>query len=61
MLSKEIQDKLLPTLKKYFGYDSFRDQQQKIVESVLSKNDNLVIMPTGGGKSICFQLPALVV
>lgn len=52
--------KLLPTLKTYFGYDTFRDQQQTIIENVLSGNDTLVIMPTGGGKSICFQLPALL-
>lgn len=52
--------KLKPLLKKHWKVDQFRPLQEEICLSLLSANDNLVLLPTGGGKSLCYQLPSLL-
>src|SRR6202049_2333338 len=51
---------LLETLRRHWGYDSFRPLQERIVRSLLDGQDSCVVMPTGGGKSLCYQLPAVM-
>ena len=55
----EVADKRLELLKRHFGYDKFRPMQKEVIDEIIKGNDTLVIMPTGGGKSICYQLPSL--
>src|SRR5215831_8968153 len=52
--------KLAQALRQHFGYDGFRKGQEEVVQSVLSGRPTLAILPTGGGKSLCYQLPALL-
>jgi len=59
-MSKAENINLHEYLKKYFGFDNFKDAQEQIILNVMNGNDSFVLMPTGGGKSLCYQLPAII-
>jgi ATP-dependent DNA helicase RecQ len=59
-IDKKVEFTLKEMLKKIFGFESFKSDQEAIIKNVLAGNDTFVIMPTGGGKSMCYQLPALI-
>ena len=56
----EQKQEAMEALKDYFGFNNFKGQQEEIVENILNRKNSFVIMPTGGGKSLCYQLPALM-
>jgi ATP-dependent DNA helicase RecQ len=55
-----MSDALLPVLQRFWGYTSFRPLQREAIDAVVNGRDSLLVLPTGGGKSLCFQVPALV-
>ena len=56
----EVKKSLFDNLQSFFGFEKFKGEQEAIINNILSGNDTFVIMPTGGGKSMCYQLPALM-
>ena len=54
-----IMEKIKQVIKKYWGYDEFLPLQEQAIQAVAEKQDSVVVLPTGGGKSLCFQAPAL--
>lgn len=60
LIENDVEVSLTSHLQKYFGFNKFKGEQEEVIKSILNGNDTFVIMPTGGGKSLCYQLPALI-